>query len=438
MLLTNLKIYDVIGVGIGPFNLGFAALSSSKDMDSLFFDKAPKFDWHKGLMLRGCTLQVPFLADLVTPVEPTNKFSYINYLVAKKKLFKFCIKESFYITRKNYNDYCRWVVAQLSNLRFSHQVETIEYNEEHGFYEVSVHDLIERNSKTYFTKRLVIGTGTIPNVPRFAEICTHERVFHSSQYTYRERYIEQGSTITVVGSGQSAAEIFQDLLNKADENSYQLNWITQEDRFFPMEDSKFTFEFTSPDYLNFFHSLPEDKRYEIIAQQDALYKGINNELIGSIHDQLAEIEEYKGQCPNVHILSSTRLTGLEGSKKEGFELTCHHLVEDEDFTFHSDFVIMATGYKYQEPKFLQTINGRLQRDSRGNLKVDKNFSIDKKGNEVYVLNSELASHGILTADLGMGPYRNATIINHILGEKHFDLETRIAFQDFCIPEEFKK
>lgn len=56
---------------------------------------------------------------------------------------------------------------------------------------------------------------------------------------------------------------------------------------------------------------------------------------------------------------------------------------------------------------------------------------------MYVLNSELASHGILTADLGMGPYRNATIINHILGEKHFDLETRIAFQDFCIPEEFK-
>ncbi len=436
--MKTTKVYDVIGVGIGPFNLGFAALSNSLPLETLFFDKTPKFDWHRGLMLQGCTLQVPFMADLATPVDPTNPFTYTNFLVKSKKIFQFCIKETFYITRKEYNDYCQWVANQLPQLRFSHEVETIEYNEKQQIYEVSVTNLIERTSKIYLTKRIIIGTGTVPNVPDFAEKCTHERVFHSSQYTYRERYIEKGSTITVVGSGQSSAEIFQNLLEKSKENSYKLIWITDADRFSPMEDSKFTFELTSPDYLDFFHSLPEKKRYELIGRQDALYKGINAELIANIYDQIHIMDSYDGKKPDVHILPTTRLTKLKGSKKDGFDLECYHLLEEEKFSFHSDFVIMATGYKYEEPKFLNNINNRIQRDSKNYFKVDKNFSVDKKGNEIYVLNSEIASHGILTPDLGMGPHRNATIINHILGKTHFDLQSNVTFQEFGIPESFRK
>src|ERR671911_297580 len=69
------EVFDLIGIGIGPFNLGLAALLSSIDTHkSVFFDTKHEFSWHEGLLLEDCYLQVPFLADLVTMSDPTNPY----------------------------------------------------------------------------------------------------------------------------------------------------------------------------------------------------------------------------------------------------------------------------------------------------------------------------------------------------------------------------
>ncbi|QEC71248.1 hypothetical protein FSB73_05735 [Arachidicoccus ginsenosidivorans] len=78
-------IYDVIGIGIGPFNLGLAALiQTNTSINSLFIDQNESFNWHQGMMLKGTKLQVPFHADLVTLADPRNKYSFLSYLQAKK------------------------------------------------------------------------------------------------------------------------------------------------------------------------------------------------------------------------------------------------------------------------------------------------------------------------------------------------------------------
>lgn len=432
----TINIYDIIGIGIGPFNLGMAALSDRLPLKTLFFDQSPSFDWHRGLMIEGCTLQVPYIADLVTSVEPTNKFSYLNYLVANHKLFKFCIKETFYITRTEYNKYCKWVAAQLPQLRFSHRIKNVEYISRHGgVYEVTVHDLINKTTKFYYTRKLIVGTGTVPCVPSFTEECTNEQVFHSSQYTYRKKYIKPGSTISIIGSGQSAAEIFQDLLKELENQQLKLNWITEAERFYPMENSKLTFEHTSPDYLSFFHSLPEKKRHAIVNNQDALYKGINQDLIDAIYDELYHLELHGNRPLPVRILPNTRLEALKGDKFSGFDMALYHKMLEESYTLHTDYVILATGYKHREPDFLQNINYLINRDCYGKMKADVAYNINKDRKNLYILNSELASHGILTSDLGMGPYRNAVILNDILGREHFKLEKKITFQDFGIPKD---
>ncbi|WP_312314048.1 lysine N(6)-hydroxylase/L-ornithine N(5)-oxygenase family protein [Empedobacter brevis] len=432
----NPKIYDVIGIGIGPFNLGMAALSNQLPLDTLFFDQSPSFYWHRGLMINGCTLQVPYIADLVTSVEPTNKFSYLNYLVANNRLFKFCIRETFYITRTEYNKYCKWVASQLPQLKFSHRIKNIEYTKQHnGVYEITVHDLIEKTTKLYYTRKLIIGTGTVPCVPSFTKEYTNERVFHSSQYTYRKKYIKPESTISVIGSGQSAAEIFQDLLNGLDDQKLKINWITEAERFFPMENSKLTFEHTSPDYLSFFHSLPEKKRHEIVNKQDALYKGINQDLIDTIYDELYHLELYRQEPLPIRILPNTRLEALKGDKFSGFDMELFHKILEESYNLHTDYVILATGYKYQEPEFLQHVNHLINRDCFGKMQADATYNINKEDKNLYILNVELTSHGILTSDLGMGPYRNAIILNDILGYEHFKLEKKITFQDFGLPQD---
>ena len=61
------KIYDFIGIGIGPFNLGLAALSQPlTGVNSLFLDMQSGFNWHPGMLLEHATMQTSFIADLVT------------------------------------------------------------------------------------------------------------------------------------------------------------------------------------------------------------------------------------------------------------------------------------------------------------------------------------------------------------------------------------
>ncbi len=426
-------IYDVAGIGIGPFNLGFAALAEPLPLNSIYFEQRPAFNWHPGMMIENTTLQVPFIADLVSAVDIRSKFSFLHYLQQHGRLYQFCIKESFHITRKEYNDYCNWVLNQLPNCHFGHRVDTISYNATGGYYEITVHDMIHRQIKTYAAKKLLIGVGTSPALPAFARDCTRECVFHSSEYLRRKKYIPDHTTITVVGSGQSAAEVFYDLLQEIDSKDLKINWITDAERFYPMENSKLTFELTSPDYLQHFYGLPAHKKEEVLERQYMLYKGINQELIDAIYDTLYLKQVHDGKAPAVNIQANCHVAQIQGSKKDGFDLALYHTELEEEFTLHSHIVILCTGYKYEVPGFLDDISNRICKDEKGRLAAAKNFAVDRNGNEIFVSNAAIYSHGFLTPDLGMGPYRNATILNSILGTTHYRLDKRIAFQEFGIP-----
>ena len=79
-----MKTYDFIGIGIGPFNLSIAALAEGLDgFSSLFLERKPHFSWHPGMMVPDCHMQTSFLKDLVSAVEPTNRHSFLNYLVQR-------------------------------------------------------------------------------------------------------------------------------------------------------------------------------------------------------------------------------------------------------------------------------------------------------------------------------------------------------------------
>ncbi len=81
---------DVIGIGIGPFNLGLAALLEEKtNVKSAFFDETNVFQWHPGMLLDGTDLQVPFLADLVSFANPTSKYTFLNYAHVHDRLMSF-------------------------------------------------------------------------------------------------------------------------------------------------------------------------------------------------------------------------------------------------------------------------------------------------------------------------------------------------------------
>ncbi|WP_407508967.1 SidA/IucD/PvdA family monooxygenase, partial [Elizabethkingia anophelis] len=112
--MTQEKIYDIIGIGIGPFNLSMACLANPvKDLNTLFFDRSDRFDWHPGMMMQDTTLQIPFMADLVTMADPTSEFTFLNYIKEKGRIYSFYIRENFYLLRNEYNQYCQWAIEKL-------------------------------------------------------------------------------------------------------------------------------------------------------------------------------------------------------------------------------------------------------------------------------------------------------------------------------------
>ncbi|WP_294286103.1 SidA/IucD/PvdA family monooxygenase [uncultured Chryseobacterium sp.] len=425
--MENNTIYDIIGIGIGPFNLGLAALLQPVDsITSLFLDQSENFDWHPGLMLDHATLQVPFIADLVTMADPKSPFSFLNFLKETDRLYKFYIRENFYILRKEYNLYCQWVADRLENCLFGNRVENIRFDERENIYTVEVLDLKNNDVKKYHAKKLALGTGTQPRLPDFMKDKSHPNVIHTSQYLHKKEEILNSGSVSVIGSGQSAAEIFQDLLPLIKEG-LKLSWFTRPDRFFPMEYSKLTLELTSPEYVDHFYKMPAGQRKNILAQQPPLYKGINFDLINDIFDSLYEMSV--GNTPlNVELRPSCQLDDIE-YEGGSYRLNFTHVQDRVAFTHHSDYVILATGYKYREPKFLRGIEQQIRRTEEGLFEVSRQYTIDA-GKRLFVQNAELHTHGFVTPDLGMGAYRNSIIINALAGKEIYKAEKRIAFQQF--------
>lgn len=427
----NGKIYDVAGIGVGPFNLGLAALSEPVEkLDCVFLERRDSFDWHPGMMLEPAHLQVPFMADLVTLADPTSPYSFLNFLKQTGRLYRFYIRENFYPLRAEYNQYCQWVAGQLESVRFSTDVLDVSYDD--GVYRLSVQG--PDGAGVLSARRLVLGTGTSPYVPDSCAgiVDGGGLVLHNADYVSRKSELQSKRSITIVGSGQSAAELYYELLQEIDVFGYQLNWVTRSGRFFPLEYTKLTLEMTSPEYVDYFHSLPGEQRDSLIKSQKNLYKGINSDLIDEIYDLLYTKSLAGVLDTQLHTHSS--LTAAEWDTAAGTHtLQLHHEEHGRDYQLESEAVVLATGYAYKEPAFLAGIKDRIRRDAKGRFDVERNYGTGVEPGEIFVQNAELHTHGFVTPDLGMAAYRNSCILREITGREVYPVERSIAFQQFGAP-----
>ncbi|MEU6460834.1 lysine N(6)-hydroxylase/L-ornithine N(5)-oxygenase family protein [Streptomyces sp. NPDC046976] len=419
------RIHDLVGIGLGPFNLGLACLSEPiAELDAVFLESKPDFEWHAGMFLDGAHLQTPFMSDLVTLADPTSPYSFLNYLKEKGRLYSFYIRENFYPLRVEYDDYCRWAAGKLSCVRFGTTVTEVSYEDDLYVVRTAAGDTIR-------ARHLVLGTGTVPYLPESCRDLGGD-LLHTSQYMHRKEELQGKKSITVVGSGQSAAEIYYELLSEIDVHGYQLNWVTRSPRFFPLEYTKLTLEMTSPDYIDYFRALPEETRYRLEKQQKGLFKGINSELIDAIFDLLYQKNVTSGDRPvPTRLLTNSSLHSArheDGAYTLGFRQD----EQGKDFEIRTEGLVLATGYHYAPPAFLAPLRERLRFDGHGRFDVARNYAIDVTGHGVFLQNAGVHTHSITSPDLGMGPYRNASIIREVLGSEYYPVEKSIAFQEFAV------
>ncbi|MEU2687508.1 SidA/IucD/PvdA family monooxygenase [Streptomyces hygroscopicus] len=435
---------DLAGVGIGPFNLSLAALAHGVPaLRTAFYEQRPAFHWHPGLLIDGATIQVPFLADLVTLADPGSPWTFLHYLKAHERLFPFYVAERFHIERAEYDAYCRWVSEQLPALHFGHRVDAVRWDHEHDLFEIDVTrpgpagDEEGQSPSRVHARNLVLGVGTEPYVPEplrpLAE-APNVPVLHSSDYLeHRERLLATGH-VTVIGSGQSGAEVFLDLLRNRPLGAEGLHWLARTPAFAPMEYSKLGLEQFSPDYTRYFHTLPEPVRDQLVPRQWQLYKGIAHETIDAIHHELYRRALHSDGWPGAVLTPGVTVRTAGRIAAARLELHLEHTQQGTRARHTTEAVVLATGYRERRvDTLLAALDPYIRRDAseRPRVEADHRLVLDPviKGS-VYVQNAERHTHGVGTPDLGLAAWRSAVILNSLLTEPAYRLPSRTAFTAF--------
>lgn len=469
---------DILGIGLGPFNLSLAALLDKTDVNAKFFEQKAGFNWHKGMILPHTTLQVPFMADLVTLVDPTSPYSFLNYLHTQHRLLKFYFLEDFKVYRKEYNHYCQWVAGQLDSLVFDAQVIDVAFNDNsacfndddsatnantdtHNGFVVIVQE--QGKQKTYYAKNLVIGTGTQPTLPSVLQKLAQqvpERCMHTAHFANNfdfEAIKVQGNQensqsnshkaddrltkIVVLGSGQSSAEVYRELfdqqLDSNDEPKFQLDWVTRSSGFFPMEYSPLGLEHFSPAYTDYFYQLDGVTKAEVAPKQDLLYKGMGFDTIRDIYHKLYE-RSIGNQLPHTTLLSNCAVVEAtldDTLSDDTLKITFEQCEQKQTFTADYDCLIAGTGYRHALPACLNSLLHAIDYDEFGQPKIDRHYALmyqnrDNHSGKIFVQNQEIHTHGVGTPDLGLGAYRAGQIINQLIGKTVYNTDALEVFQQF--------
>src|SRR5690606_15830497 len=124
--------------------------------------------WHPGMMFDGARMQISFLKDLVTLRNPASPFTFLRYVQARGRLEQFVNLNQFRPTRLEYQDYLRWVAAQLPDqVRYGAAVRRVTPvaapgGRELSRFRVEVEELATGRRSTWSARNVVCAAGGRP------------------------------------------------------------------------------------------------------------------------------------------------------------------------------------------------------------------------------------------------------------------------------------
>jgi L-ornithine N5-oxygenase len=232
-------VFDLVCVGFGPASLAIAIAlddvyksSPSLRPKVLFLEKQAKFAWHAGMQLPGAKMQISFLKDLATPRDPTSKFTFLNYLFQKGRLHHFINLSTFLPSRMEYEDYMRWCASFFEKegcVEYGMEARGVSVGEKYDDGKVSSFVVSASNQAGEIVSRrarhVVLAVGGRPVIPSSLQGFKH--VHHSSQFANAIGKIQEQESgkplkFAVIGGGQSAAEIFNDIWSRFPDSQVRL------------------------------------------------------------------------------------------------------------------------------------------------------------------------------------------------------------------------
>lgn len=407
---------DFIGVGIGPFNLSIAALAhEAPAFSSRFFDSRPQFAWHPGMLVPDCHMQTMFLKDLVSAVAPTSPFSFINYLVQRKKFYRFLTTELRTVSRDEFSDYLRWAAGRMENLQFDSKVESIDFDEQQKRF------VVQTGNGVSYARNLCLGTGKLPYLPPCVKE-SNSRCFHASEMSLRKPDLS-GKRVAIVGGGQSGADLFLNAFRGEWGHPQHVHWVSRRNNFNALDEAAFANEYFTPEYVHSFGELGEHVRQHMLSEQKMTSDGITADSLLTIYRELYHRFEVLGQSRNASLLPSRSVTDLQARGHAWALHLAHHLDRGSDI-IDCDVVIFATGYRTGLPGMLTPLLPRLALRDEQQFQVRNDFTLEWDGpkeNNIFAVNASMHTHGIAEPQLSLMAWRSARILNRALGRDLFDL-----------------
>ena len=407
-------IYDLLGVGIGPSNLSTAALLNEiEGMSSHFYDAKPEFNWHPGMLFPEASIQVSYLKDLVSLVDPTNPWSFINFLVRNKRIYRFVTAAFPCVRRKEFNQYYRWACTGLDNLSFGTKVEALHFERDHF--------VLQHEGGSRKARNIALGTGLSKRLPHCLEPLQSGRVLHAIDFLKKQPDYKD-KRVVIIGGGQSGAELFNHLIADTKNLPAKLHWVSGRANMLPIDDSPFANEYFFPGYSDYFFQLKRAEKKQLVQEQNLASDGINHDLLQSIYQQLYHIEVIEGRKQLAELLVNHRVTDTKHIE-DSYTLFVQKSEQAAPKTIEADIVICATGFEYRIPALLEPLMDRIKLQE-GHYVFRDDYSIEWDGpaaNKIFVQNGARNARGVADPNLSLMAWRSAKIINSVMGHEHFDM-----------------
>ncbi|EED14680.1 L-ornithine 5-monooxygenase, putative [Talaromyces stipitatus ATCC 10500] len=358
--------YDIVCVGFGPAALAIAIAiherGASFDKSVLFLERQAEFGWHTGMLLPGTKMQISFMKDLATMRNPQSYFTFVNYLHKHNRLANFINLSTQTPFREEFNDYMKWCASHFRDqVTYNQEVLNVSPGQQKApspesaidCFWVTSRDVQSGDVQRICSKHVIVANGGEYSIPKgLKSPDSSDRIVHSSQYLNRvpQQFKDENGNynFAVVGGGQSAVEISEDLQSRYPKSRVSL--IFRDSALRPSDDSPFVNEIFDPASVDEFYSLDSAHRKQTLKKNKATnYSVVRLPLIEHIYEKIYRQRLLKPE-PRDWTLSIYNNSEVFGAKKaksgEGLILQLRNTITDEVKVSEQayDLVVLATGY----------------------------------------------------------------------------------------------
>jgi L-ornithine N5-oxygenase len=440
--------YDIICVGFGPASLAIAVALHDRGGPParvLFLERQPAFAWHSGMILPDARMQISFLKDMATFRDPRSRFTFVNYLHQHGRLAAFANLGTFLPLREEFNDYLCWCAAAFADsVRYGESVVAVSpgvvgvLSSPPGAraaaagsappttttWRVVSQNVASGQVTTLEARNVVIAVGGTPKIPaRVPDALLGHSVIHSSAYArHPQPWCRPGARIAVVGGGQSAVEIFADLVSKTECDA---TLYIRQAALKPSDDSPFVNEIFNPDQVDPFYALPAAVRSrQIAADQATNYSVARIELLEHVYELMyrQSMREPDARRWRYRIVPLRQVQAVVARADARVDLRLASTrdpdaVEETTTTEEEggfDLVIFATGYRRDAHLAMLDV-GKDDFVIGRDYKVHFKGRADGPGSGVWLQGCCEATHGLSDSLLSILAVRGGKLMDSILG-----------------------